>query len=87
MAALVASLTTQELDALSDVPALSPPPGVQSNFVNPENQSLSFYIVTSILFVSMVIFFLNRVYTKLLIIRKYSWDDCTLRALRRYVDQ
>ena len=77
MAALLDSLTPQELDALSGVPALAPPPGVQSNFVNPQNQSLSFYIVTSILFVAMVIFFSNRAYTKLFIVRKYSWDDCT----------
>ena len=74
---LVTGLTPEELNALSDVPALSPPPGIQSNFVNPQNQTLSFLLVTSILFGMMGIFFVNRVYTKAFIIKKYTWDDRT----------
>ncbi|MCJ1475064.1 hypothetical protein MMC13_003724 [Lambiella insularis] len=77
-AALVTSLTPQELNALSNVSALSPPAGVKSNFVDPENQSLSFFIVTSILLGIMVVFFTNRVCTKMIIIRKFSWDDITI---------
>ncbi|MCJ1421743.1 hypothetical protein MMC32_008109 [Xylographa parallela] len=77
-AALVSSLTPEELNALSDVPALAPPPGIESQFVNPQNQSLSFLLVTSILFGVMTIFFLNRTYTKAFIIRRYTWDDLTI---------
>ncbi|MCJ1392999.1 hypothetical protein MMC18_005871 [Xylographa bjoerkii] len=77
-AALVSSLTPAELNALSNVSALAPPPGVESNFVNPQNQSLSFLLVTSILFGVMAIFFVNRICTKALIIRKYTWDDLTI---------
>ncbi|MCJ1243743.1 hypothetical protein MMC30_000940 [Trapelia coarctata] len=77
-AILIGKLTPEQLGAFSNVPALSPPPGVQSNFVNPENQNQIFYIVTSILFGIMVVFFLNRLYAKLVKIRKYSWDDLTL---------
>jgi len=75
-AALIGKLTPEQLEAFSSVPALSAPPGVRSSFVNPENQNQVFYIVTSILFGLMVILFLNRVYSKLFMIRKYSWDDC-----------
>ncbi|MCJ1382008.1 hypothetical protein MMC17_005120 [Xylographa soralifera] len=77
-AAFVSSLTPEELNALSHVPALAPPPGIESNFVNPQNQSLSFLLVTSTLFGVMTIFFINRIYTKVLIIRKYTWDDLTI---------
>ncbi|MCJ1401458.1 hypothetical protein MMC11_004671 [Xylographa trunciseda] len=76
--ALLSSLTPEELNALSGVPALTPPPGVESNFVNPQNQSLSFLLVTSFLFGVMAVFFVNRIYTKALIVRKYSWDDLTI---------
>ncbi|MCJ1437582.1 hypothetical protein MMC27_006969 [Xylographa pallens] len=79
-AALVSSLTPEELNALSNVPALAPPPGIESDFINPQNQSLSFLLVTSILFGIMTIFFLNRIYTKAFIIRKYTWDDCVQKG-------
>ncbi|MCJ1285460.1 hypothetical protein MMC26_004800 [Xylographa opegraphella] len=77
-AAFVSSLTPEELNALSSVPALAPPPGVESQFVDPQNQTLSFLLVTSILFGVMTIFFVNRIYTKAFIIRKYTWDDLTI---------
>ena len=60
---------------LDTLPALSPPVGVESNFVNPEDRSYILVSVTTVLFCLMVCLFANRVYTKLLIIRKLGWDD------------
>lgn len=57
------------------LPALSPPPGVESNFVNPEDRAYILNSVATVLFCLMVCFFVNRVYTKLFIIRKLGWDD------------
>ena len=61
---------------LDSLPALSPPPGVESNFVNPEDRGYILKSVATVLFCFMVCFFANRVYTKLFIIRKLGWDDC-----------
>ena len=75
-AAFIGSLTPDELGALSSVPAATPPPGVVSNFVHPENRKLAFYIVTGGSFGFMIPLFQNRLYVKLFKIQKYSWDDC-----------
>ena len=61
---------------LDTLPALQPPTGVESNFVNPENKNYVQISVATVLFSLMVCLFANRVYTKLFIIRKVSWDDC-----------
>ena len=75
-AAFIGSLTPGELGALSSFPAATPPPGVVSNFVDPENQRREFYAITGSLFGIMFVLFLNRLYVKLFKIQKYSWDDC-----------
>ncbi len=69
-------MTPQELAALSHYPLPPPPAGVQSNFANPKNRNRPFFIVDSLLLGVMAAFFLNRIYAKTYIIRKYSWDDC-----------
>ena len=61
---------------LGTLPALQPPAGVKPNFVNPEDKSYIQISVATVLFCLMVLLFANRVYTKLVIIRKSSWDDC-----------
>ena len=61
---------------LDTLPALQPPAGVQSNFVNPEDRGHVCTAITSVLFAFMLCLYANRVYTKLVIIRKVSWDDC-----------
>ena len=59
-----------------NLPALAPPPGVQSNFINPENRGHIFIFVASLLLFLKTLFFVNRVYTKAFINRKLGWDDC-----------
>lgn len=72
----LAKLTPQQLASLSDYPTLQPPAGVKSNFANPQSQNVPLFVVTSLLLGTMGAFVLNRVYTKMFIVRKYSWDDC-----------
>ena len=57
-------------------PALQPPAGVEPNFVNPEDRGYILNSVATVLFCFMVCLFANRVYVKIFVIRKASWDDC-----------
>ena len=61
---------------LGTLPALQPPAGVESNFVNPDDRGYVCNVTASVLFGFMVGLYANRVYTKLAIVRKASWDDC-----------
>ena len=61
---------------LNTFPALSPPAGVKSNFVNPEDRGYICNAVVTVLFCFMVALFAIRIYTKLVIVRKPGWDDC-----------
>ncbi|CAF9937181.1 hypothetical protein IMSHALPRED_011049, partial [Imshaugia aleurites] len=63
------------LSVLKNLPALQPPAGVESNFVNPEDRGYLLNSVATVLFCLMVCLFANRVYTKLCIVRKAGWDD------------
>ncbi len=60
---------------LNTLPALQPPAGVESNFVNPDDRGYILTTVATVLVCFMVCLFANRVYTKLFIIRKAGWDD------------
>lgn len=76
MSSFLANLTAEELSALSDYPALQPPSGIEPNFATPESQNQPLIIVSSLLLGIMGLFFLNRVYIKTFVSRRYSWDDC-----------
>ncbi|MCJ1470231.1 hypothetical protein MMC07_008876 [Pseudocyphellaria aurata] len=78
MAPSLANLTPEQLNSLSNVPALQPPPGVVPNFLNPENQIRSFLVATSLELGIMTVFVLVRFYSKSFLVRKYSWDDLTV---------
>ena len=69
----LSGLTMQEL---SIIPVRMPPNGVKSNFGDAPNNNKPMFAVTSPFLVIMALFFLNRMYTKSCIVRKYSWDDC-----------
>ena len=69
-------LSPQELAALASTPALPPPPGIKPNFADPVGIQDPFIIVTSLFLALTGIFVLCRVYTKAVIARKASWDDC-----------
>lgn len=67
---------------LQELPAKNPPPGVQSNFVNPEERATEFRSATIFLLCLMALLFANRVYVKISIVRQWHWDDgmCLVNA-------
>lgn len=67
---------------LNTRPALRPPAGVKSNFVNPEGRGHICNAVVTVLFCLTVCLFANRIYTKLFIVRKTGWDDCECASKR-----
>lgn len=73
---MMTSLANLTPEQLSSYPALQPPPGVVPNFMHPENQNRPLLVATSIELGIMIVFVLNRFYSKSVLIRKYSWDDC-----------
>ena len=75
------NITASELAAippsiLNTLPGLQPPAGVKSDFVNPEEKDHLLTSVATVLFCLMISLYVNRVYTKICIVRKTSWDDC-----------
>ena len=60
---------------LEGMPAMAPPPGVKSNLVNPESIAYRQTIATSVLLAIMMLFVFNRIYVKVWLVRKMSWDD------------
>ena len=70
---------------LNTLPALQPPAGVEPNFVNPEDRAYLLTTVATVLFCLMVFLYINRVYTKLCIVHKTSWDDC--KCTFKYTNQ
>lgn len=73
--------TSQQTKALLEGPAAASPPGVESNFVDPENLS-RYFVLTSVLAVAIsTLATLMRMYTKIWIIQKVGWEDCTINSL------
>ncbi|CAG8956288.1 hypothetical protein HYFRA_00003668 [Hymenoscyphus fraxineus] len=63
---------------LGNTPAIPPPPGIVSNFLDPENHGAAQVKATSILLAVTLVFFLSRVYVKLFLTKKVTWDDGTI---------
>lgn len=72
------SPSSLEDPAFFRLPALTPPPGTLPNFTHPRNRGPVLVVVNGILLGLMMVFLAIRVYTKLAIIRKISWDDLTI---------
>jgi hypothetical protein len=66
------------LATLAFIPAIPPPDGITSNFMDPYTEAPTQIIVTSVVLGLALPFFLNRVYVKLCLMKKLSWDDATL---------
>ena len=71
--------TTLTPEQLSSIPVGSPPDGVRPNFGDAPNNNTPFYVVCSLFLAIMLCFYVNRIYTKIYIVQKYSWDDGNLR--------
>ena len=57
------------------LPAMPPPPGVIPNYVNPHSDGSIIVVVGSILLGLTILFVANRIYSKVWLTHKYSWDD------------
>lgn len=59
-----------------DIPLLDPPPGVKSNFKDPESWAYESIATTAVCFSLMLPFFVLRIYARAVITRSLGWDDC-----------
>ena len=64
------------LQLLEDIPALPPPPGVVSNFVNPPTLGPTLIAINAVFLPLTMIAVTIRIYVKGHIIRAIGWDDC-----------
>ena len=58
------------------LPALQPPPGVKSNFVNPYSEAKSLYITAGVCGILVTLAVIVRIYTKACIIKTVNFEDC-----------
>ena len=61
-------------------PAMPPPPGKTSNFVNPEYQGTKFIVVNCIFLPMAVVALAVRTWTRVFIVRNFRSDDCMCPA-------
>ncbi|KAI4119441.1 MAG: hypothetical protein LQ338_007276, partial [Usnochroma carphineum] len=61
----------------ASMPALSPPPGVESNFENPQSRSSLTVIPSAAIVGITIILVFTRMYTKVYILKSVGWDDYT----------
>lgn len=59
-----------------NIPSTPPPPGVTSNFKNPESKGYESIIITTICLSLMTPVFALRLYSKFFVTRSLGWDDC-----------
>ncbi len=67
----------------SQIPALQPPPGVIPNFNDPYTRGPVLIALSAVAIAIMYLFVIIRLYCKVWVHRKVSWDDrkSTLKAL------
>lgn len=58
------------------IPAMSPPPGKISNFVDPEYQGTKFIVVNCVFLPLAVLALAVRTWTRVCIVRNFQADDC-----------
>lgn len=77
MVTTASSPTPEQIKAaLLDGPAARPPPGIESNLVNPTNINTALVIVLSFFLIITSSVILIRVYTKISIMKTTAYEDC-----------
>ena len=61
---------------LDRVPGLEPPPGVNPDFVNPENYQNKIIACLTVFLAIATIFTAAKLYTKAVIVKSIAWEDC-----------
>ena len=72
----VASLVTKRMISLETEPVMPPPPGVESNFDDPESYAPVVIAVSSVFTSLMIIAVLVRILVRSRIHKQWGWDDC-----------
>jgi hypothetical protein len=71
-----AEMTPEEMMKMLMGPAMLPPPGVESNFDNPESRvDMTIGLCAAILAIMLVAVSL-RVYARAMITKTFGWEDC-----------
>lgn len=60
------------------IPALTPPEGVTPNFVDPETYVYLPLVFSFVCLALATIMLAARLFTRLVIMKKMAWEDCTL---------
>ena len=68
---------------LRERPAQDPPPGTQSNLVDPYNRGPQMAVAATIIVALALICYAMRMYSKTSIIRRFSVDDCEAEPFQR----
>lgn len=73
------STSPMEIEARLDGPAMEPPPGGTSNFIDPPILMVPYVITLVLCLIMSTLALAMRLYTKFCIIRKNGWEDCEMR--------
>lgn len=73
------------LALLAKTPLIAPPEGVKPNFVDPATIGPLQNKVLSVILAFTIMFFSNRFYVKIFLIRKLTWDDGTTWMLNSLI--
>lgn len=63
-------------DYLDTTPARDPPPGQESNLIDPDSLSYQLVIVIVVSSALMLLLFASRLYVRLKVTRSFGMDDC-----------
>lgn len=69
-------MTPAMLEILLNGPAMTPPPGVQPNFIDPPNFANTALVVELIFLILSTLAVIIRAYTKLRVNKKLDLEDC-----------
>ena len=76
-------LEGKQMSGLSRTPALPPPDGLHSNFIDPPSRADLYIVVVSIAISLMLLCVCLRLYAKIWLIRSPDWDDGRYNLLQK----
>lgn len=71
----LSNLSDEDLQRLASTPVAEPPAGITSNFDNPPSRASLQVWTTSVFLVIAMMFYMNRLYVKTMLMKSWSWDD------------
>ncbi|KAL1592053.1 hypothetical protein SLS59_009934 [Nothophoma quercina] len=71
----LSNLSDEDLQRLASTPVAEPPAGITSNSDNPPSRASLQVWTTSVFLVIAMMFHMNRLYVKTMLMKSWSWDD------------